>query len=121
MYPRIIEFLEPILFFMQELKGANIIEAIENTEIIIETSVVDIAEHSTSSDNPVVLFSTVQCLTTPSQSCFSSVYRGKKAVTFIIIMFPMNKAIKQENIIPFFYVGVNSSSSLSYIFYGLSS
>lgn len=46
--PKIIEFLAPILFLMQELKGAKIIEAIEKTEIMIETSVSVIAEHSSS-------------------------------------------------------------------------
>ena len=101
--PKIIEFLAPILFLMQELKGAKIIEAIEKTEIIIETSVGPTEEHSTSEVSlDVLLIEIGQCLTTPSQSCFSSVYSGKKAVTFIIIIFPMNKAIKQENIIPFF-------------------
>jgi hypothetical protein len=46
--PMIIEFLAPILFLMQELKGAKIIEAIEKTEIMIETSVSVTAEQSSS-------------------------------------------------------------------------
>ncbi len=46
--PKIIEFLAPILFLMQELKGAKIIEAIEKTEIMIETSVSVTAEQSSS-------------------------------------------------------------------------
>ncbi len=100
--PNIIEFLEPILFLMKELNGAKIIEAIEKTEIMTETSVGVTAEHSYCTVSLVILLKIGQCLTTPSQSCFWSVYSGKKAVTFIIIMFPMNKAIKQDDITFFF-------------------
>ena len=44
--PKIIEFLEPILFLINELKGANIIDAIEKTAIIAEFSVLEIPFYS---------------------------------------------------------------------------
>jgi hypothetical protein len=115
--PSIIEFLEPILFFINELKGANIIDAIEKTDIIAETCIDPISEHSIFAGSSGFFLSGFgHSFMTPSQSCFSSVYKGKKVATFKIIMFPMNKANRQDIIIPFFSVGVYSSS-LDYFFF----
>ena len=96
---------------MNELNGAKMIEAIEKTEMITEFSVEVITEHSIFIGSFVVSLniSVSHNFVNPFQLCFLPVYRGKKAVTFKIIMFPINRAIKQETIIPLFWVGVNSS------------
>ena len=101
MNPKIIEFLDPILFFIWELNGAKIIYAIENIEIIIDISVLEIFELGTSIIWPYSFFSFYKYISL-SQSCFSSAYSGKNAVTFIIIKFPIKRAIRLDKIIPFF-------------------
>ena len=87
---------------MKELNGAKMIEAIEKTDMIAEFSVEVITEHSVFSGSFVVSLNISQYFINPFQLCFSPVYRGKKAVTFKIIMFPINRAVKQEIIILLF-------------------
>jgi hypothetical protein len=87
---------------MKELNGAKMIEAIEKTEMIAEFSVEVITEHSTFSGSFVISLNISHNFITPFQLCFSPVYRGKKAVTFKIIMFPINRAVKHEIIILLF-------------------